>query len=120
MLCPAFGGERVYFDKQGFNHLIRKGRVPREAKEAEERLEMIDYAQEIIAMSTEFASHRHSPAKQIPNGKLMPSAKFWAFKGSMKLRSVIVVVRQIGSGHKHFFSIMRKTSVQSTKTPKGL
>ena len=27
--CPAFGGEHVSFTSEGFNHLMRKGRLPR-------------------------------------------------------------------------------------------
>jgi len=106
--CPAFGNELVYFNKQGFNHLIRKGRIPRIPEDARKRLGLFDRAETIIVSSDRFETHRHSPAKEVAGKVGIPPADFWSFHWKSDASSLIVVIRQIGSGPKHFFSIMKK------------
>jgi hypothetical protein len=99
--CPALGGEYVYFLKRGFRHLIWKGNKLRERKEQIIRFELIKYAPTILRSSSSFKDYNK-------NNIADKEVNFWSFTGKVGNDTVIVLVRQIRSGPKHFFSIMKR------------
>lgn len=100
--CPAFGGEKVYFTSAGFIHLIRKDKILRPMKEQIRRLSLMKMVNDIVANNQKFSEHT------LLNNK-KPPAQFWSLVIDNNDLYVKVVIRQIGNGNKHFFSVMDKT-----------
>jgi hypothetical protein len=97
--CPAFDGEQVYFTSCGFNHLIRKGRVPRKINEQTHRINLIPQAVTMICSEKKVYVCRQTIIDE-------STGYFWTFKkinGGVKIQ---VVVRQLNDNRKHFFSVM--------------
>ena len=99
--CPAFGCERIFFNRQGFNHLIRKGSILRNTQEQKVRISLIMPAVGILTTSNNFVGYRETKTPY-------SSAKFWLFEGIDKKRTICVVIRQINEGNKIFFSVFKK------------
>jgi len=97
--CPAFDGEKVYFNKHGFNHFVRKSGVLRMIPEQIRRLNLLNTLTNIISTSTDYQEYEKLYNKN-------PPAQFWSFVRRGDNGFVKVVVRQIGNGNKHFFSVM--------------
>jgi hypothetical protein len=96
--CPAFGNEKIYFTQAGFNHLLRKGRIPRKHNEQIRRLTLVYHAPTLLAVSTTASSYERTYLRD-------SSADFWSFVGTRKEISITIVIRQLNGGQKHFFSI---------------
>ncbi len=108
--CPAFNGELVAFTSEGFNHLVRKGRIPRTRNEQKKRFALIPYIEEMIK-NPQTITFRQTEEKYTVNrhGKniLMTStANFWTFHNNIKDCNIKLVIRQIHHGQKQFQSIM--------------
>ena len=98
--CPAFGGEKIYFNKYGFNHLIRKGEDLRPIVEQVKRIKLIPNATMILSKSIKIQQYRCDIVDGYP-------AFFWSFNEIINSTNIRVIVRQLGSnGRKHFYSIM--------------
>lgn len=100
--CPAFNGERVYFTSAGFIHLIRKDKILRPMKEQIRRLNLMKIVNKIVTNNQKYFEHT------LLNNK-KPPAQFWSLVIDNNDVYVKVVIRQIGNGNKHFFSVMDKT-----------
>lgn len=91
--CPALN-DYVAFRKAGFRHLIWKGPAPRLKSEQKRRFTLLPYVEKIL---------------QNPNNSVIykseGDAKFWGFTDRQNERIIRVVLRQIGEGEKHFFSV---------------
>ncbi|MFC1756615.1 hypothetical protein ACFLZC_00435 [Patescibacteria group bacterium] len=46
--CPALNNEFVSFSRLGFNHIMRKGRIPRTRNEQKRRFKLLLFAENII------------------------------------------------------------------------
>lgn len=91
--------DHVAFNAVGFTHLIRKDGVLRPEKEQVRRFMLLGHAVNIITSSLKFTEYR--------TGKeLAAFAEFWGFEQRINNQVVTVVVRKVGNGQKHFFSIM--------------
>jgi hypothetical protein len=97
--CPAFSNEKVYFNKHGFNHLLRKGKTARSLEQQNRRIVLLDSVKEIIMNASKYSEYKLSNDRE-------PPAQFWSFIKSNSSEFVKVIVRQIGNGNKHFFSVM--------------
>jgi hypothetical protein len=100
--CPAFNGELVYFNKQGWNHLIRKGRKFREQAEQEKRIRLIPRAVHIVRHIK--YTHDYRTTK---SGSSV--GHFWEMidKVIYELKPIIVhvIIRRKSNGRLHFFSV---------------
>jgi hypothetical protein len=92
--CPLLH-DYVVFNRFGLRHLFQSGRHRRSLADQKRRFSLLKFAPEIIADSC---------AKLIP-GDDTPEAKFWHIEGLRDRKTITVVVRQIGNGNKHFFSV---------------
>jgi hypothetical protein len=75
------------------------------------RFAVLPYAPQILMNEPKEFEHREHPAES-PATKLhgartkaLATAKFWSFAGTVDGKGVRVIVRQVGNGNKHFFSI---------------
>jgi hypothetical protein len=97
--CPAFNNEGVYFNRHGFNHLVRKGKNIRLIGKQVERINLIHYAVTILKETKSFNTYKTDAIKGY-------SAHFWSFNQTIGAIEIRVIVRQLGNGRKHFFSVM--------------
>lgn len=92
VICPALGNEKVYFTREGFNHLIRKGRKYRSPAEIIRRLRLLPSAPNIV----ETATKTHEQETAIINKSV---AHFWSVKKS----DTTVIIRKMNDSRIHFF-----------------
>ena len=109
--CPALGDEYVFFASAGFDHILRKGRIPRTRNEQKRRFTLIPYAENIIKNPTAKMTYRKLDVKEKINRHgekiLIESvAHFWTFEEKINDCIVKIVVRQLENKNKHFFSVM--------------
>lgn len=104
--CPAFGGEHVYFDERGFNHLLIKNGMPRVRSEQMRRLRLLERVPAIIASSAVFSEYRHGSG-----------ADFWSLTERNSNKSITIIIRRVGTNRYHFYSVMSKNRPESTQTP---
>ena len=107
--CPAFSGERVYFNSYGFDHLIRKGREWRPINIQIERIKLLPYALIILRLNKHFVSHYKDMDER------SHVAYFWSFIDVVNEKKIKIIVRQFENGTKHFFSIYPKSAQTSPK-----
>jgi hypothetical protein len=104
--CPAFPNEKIYFNQNGFRHLLRKGKKLREISAQVERLNLLKYVAKIINTSQSYVDYNKNK-KDNPLDQTKTS-DFWSFKQRHDGLEIIVIIRQAKRGYKHFFSVMQK------------
>ena len=109
--CPAFDGELIAFTSNGFNHLIRKGRIPRTRNEQKRRFALVPYIEEIIKNPRAEITFRQTEEKYTVNRHgqdihITSIANFWTFHSHLRGCNIKIVIKQIGGGQKQFQSIM--------------
>jgi len=107
--CPALDNEDISFSRIGFNHLIRKGRIPRPRNEQKRRFVLLPYVEEIIKNSEAKILYRHKRIKYKANRHgekilIESEANFWIFAQKIKSCAIKVIIRQLNNGNKHFLS----------------
>lgn len=108
--CPVFDGELISFTSDGFNHLIRKGRIPRTRNEQKRRFALVPYIEEIIrnpqAITFRKTEEKYTVNRHGQNIRMTSIANFWTFHAKIKECNIKLVIRQIHHGPKQFQSIM--------------
>lgn len=108
--CPAFPKEKILFNAKGFNHLFYKGsHRSRGKKHIQIRVKLLDQAVKLLKIVTIF-QEKDRYLTYIKGQK--KTIKYWAFEGVIDNRRIKVIIRQIGKGKKHFWSVIpawRKT-----------
>jgi len=109
--CPALSNEYISFGRRGFNHLIRKGRIPRPRNEQKRRFVLLPYIEKIVKnpkakilyeqRAIKYKANRHGETILIES-----TASFWAFAERVKSCKISVVIIQLDNGVKHFLSVM--------------
>jgi len=100
--CPAFPGEEIKFNAKGFGHLFYKGANTarsRNSKEIETRTKLIPLAVKLLKIMPIWQEEDSS----ISNGK---TCHYWSFEGVIENFRIKVIIRQIGKGGKHFWSVI--------------
>ncbi|OGG60521.1 hypothetical protein A3C89_04000 [Candidatus Kaiserbacteria bacterium RIFCSPHIGHO2_02_FULL_50_50] len=112
IICPALDGDYVYFTNVGFNHLVRKGRIPRTKNEQMSRFVLLEHVEPILKDPRANIEYRATTEKRVVNRHgeeyfMESTAEFWTFHKRIDDCTIKVVVRKLGTeGDKHFFSIM--------------
>jgi hypothetical protein len=96
--APSLGDELVVFNSKGFRHLIRKSRI-RSKREQIKRFLLLFYVPRILANPKVTVTRR-----KIIKGRII--TRYWALGEIIQGRKIIVVIRQINQGVKHFYSVM--------------
>jgi len=109
--CPYFI-EQISFTSEGFNHIrYKKARSERHPKVQEIRYRLIKFAPEIIRNSKTLQEHdiqklfievEHNNRKE----KVLKDVQYFGFIAIIDGWKVKVIVRQIGNGKKHFWSVI--------------
>ncbi len=100
--CPYFNNEPVFFNRKGFNHLLRSGNDFRSFSDQIDRLNLLKYCKHILS-----AKHNMIECRITKKGKT--TAVFWGFKIYFENLEIKLIVRQINKGERHFFSIYKNT-----------
>lgn len=103
--CPALGNAAVYFDRQGFQHLVRKGKRHRSSREIIRRFKLIPFAKNIIITTEKI--HHYEKTKYLES-----IGEFWTLSGKIvgehRDSTVYIVLRKLNTGRIHFFSIFNE------------
>lgn len=98
--CPAFLGEKIIFNAKGINHLIYKGgRSRRDQSRILTNIRLLPSAIKMLKLMPlwqEESSYNRNGVE----------FKFWRFEGVIDNRRIKVIVRQVGKGRKHFWSVI--------------
>ena len=117
--CPAFN-EKVVYNAKGFNHIFYKGsRSDRGFKDIQTRVRLLDRSKELLEKSGVVQEESSYQGKHKGKAK---EFKFWGLEGVINDRRIRVVVRQVGQGKKHFWSVIpawRKTRFGKVKNCKN-
>ncbi len=122
--CPALGGELVAFTSAGFNHLIRKGRIPRPKNEQKRRFALIPQIERIIKNPQAVILYKRQETRDVVNRHgdkitIQSVADFWTFVERVGGCEIKVVVREIvGRSSKHFLSVMGDGVAIDNRKPK--
>ncbi len=110
--CPALHHQPVHFTSEGFNHLVYKGnRNERDKSVQIMKFELLSKAKEIITLTT---THQEYDERLITvsrerfkkNLDESTSARYWGFVAIIKNFRVKVIVRALGNGQYHFWSVI--------------
>ncbi|MEK7172386.1 MAG: hypothetical protein AAB723_03680 [Patescibacteria group bacterium] len=110
LFCPVFN-EPVIFNSDGFNHLIYKKGGERAKDDQITKLKLLPFAKEIVGVTTTYQEYDegliHIQRKKFKK-KVDESAKvkYWGLVAIIKNCRVKVIVRQVGNGQKHFYSVI--------------
>jgi hypothetical protein len=110
--CPAFENDLVYFSAEGFNHLVYKdSRTERLKQDQITKFKQLDRAVELVRLTTTYQEYeerlldvwvkRHK--KRAQETKLV---RYWGLIAIIRRSKIKVIVRQIGDGQKHFWSVI--------------
>ncbi|MBU2635157.1 hypothetical protein KJ841_01620 [Patescibacteria group bacterium] len=110
--CPALNNEFVHFNAEGFNHLIyKRKRSERNKNDQIMKFKLLPKAKHIIEISTTYQEYDES-LTEIDRKKFKKKVRetvivnYWGFIAIIKNYRVKVIIRQIGNGQKHFWSVM--------------
>lgn len=102
--CLAFDGAVVHITREGWEHLAEDSRKTK--MDTLGRFFVLERAEVLLETTSHFQDYRKSP-----NGRV----QYWGFSGVVDLVEVRVIVRSIESGRKHFYSVIRRGSVEEEK-----
>ncbi len=109
----AFPEEVIIFNAKGLNHIFYKStRSRRKSSEISIRIKLLPRAIKLLNLMP--LPQEESEYKK--DGKMY---NFWAFEGVIDNKRIKVIVRQIGNGKKHFWSVIpywRKTKFGNTNS----
>jgi len=121
--CPYFK-EKVTFTSEGFNHIrYRKSRNERHYSVQKMRYKLLPLASEVLRNSKTLQEHEIQKnfievKRNKKREKIMKEVHFYGFIAIVKDWKVKVIVRQVGEGKKHFWSIIPNWKTRRTKDSK--
>lgn len=101
--CPAFPKEKIAFNSKGLSHIFYKGAgkiSSRSMQESEVRVKLLPRALEVL---------KRMPLSQEESAVIDRAGRvcrYWAFEAIVDNRRIKVIVRQVGNGKKHFWSVI--------------
>jgi hypothetical protein len=97
--CPPISAS-VIFDHHGLRHLLANGRGRRSFSDLAQRLKLIDHAEEVLSSAATIAEYR-----SFFKGNAI--VQYWSVEKVIEGKRLRCVIRSIGDGRKHFFSVMK-------------
>lgn len=98
--CPAFDCEKIVFNAKGINHLIFKGnRSRREESRILTNIRLLPLAIKVLRNTSFWQEENLYPKDGV-------EYRFWCFEAVVENRRIKVIVRQVGQGNKHFWSVI--------------
>jgi hypothetical protein len=97
--CPAFKNEKINIGHEGWNHTVTT--IRRTKMDVLGRMFCLERAKYLLENSITFQDQRK-----------IRDMEFWIFESVVEDVKVKVIVRSIGGGTKHFYSVIRKGLVE--------
>jgi len=111
--CPIFNDEKVAFTSRGFNHLVRKGRIPRPKNEQKKRFTLLQYAERMLKQPSHRVKIEFEEKEIIEKTRKFGSpilvkkkARAWAITEEIDGCVVKLIISQVEGRQKEFLSIM--------------
>lgn len=100
--CPAFPKKNIIFNSKGLSHLFYKGTKKistRDFSQTSIRIKLLSRAARLLKLAN---------YPQEENTFLIDKKKYryWAFEGVINNKRIKVIIRQVGQGKKHFWSVI--------------
>lgn len=110
--CPALNNSLVHFTSEGFNHLVYKGsRKERSKNDQITKFKILPKAKKVIETSTTYQEYdeglievRRKKFKRVVNESV--PVKYWGFVAIIENFRIKVIVRLVGNGQMHFWSVI--------------
>ncbi len=111
---PALNNQKIHFGNEGFRHLMYKGNKKKSERDKGVQImkfNLLHKAVDILKISTTYQEYDEGLSEIIKKKrkkKIKESVvvRYWGFVAIMNNFRVKVVVRQIGNGGKHFWSVI--------------
>lgn len=100
--CPAFPGERVVFNAKGFSHLMYQGSGKEKSRPEKESLTRVSLIPRAVKLLKIMPLAQEESEYEVEGKR----CKYWAFEAVVDDKRIKVVVRQLGNGKKHFWSVI--------------
>ena len=97
--CPAFNGEVVYIGREGWEHILDEKHRTR--MDLLGRWFSLEAAKYLLETSTAFQDNIKKQDKE-----------YWVFEAIVTEVKIRIIVRSIKGGKKHFYSVIRKGSIE--------
>ncbi len=108
--CVALGNQVIVCNAVGFKHLLWKGLRRRKMRDVMSRLCLLQNVSRILRSNDVFVECRTHKTKE-------STVHYWGITKNIRDAPITVVIRQIGGGKKHFYSIFKRQKTYKTKTP---
>lgn len=111
MYCPALD-EKVHFTAEGFNHLVfSRKKVQRDHSVQVARFRLLESAIRLIGLTSthqEFEETNKSMEVKWQKKRMIRSVpiRYWGIIAIVQNRKIRVVLRKVGTGNIHFWSVM--------------
>jgi hypothetical protein len=108
---PALG-HVVHFTSEGFEHIVyKRARAERERPSQIMRFKLLPLAVELIALSTTFQEYEETIKEFTIKRKkkkvhVSKKVQYWGIIAIIKGRKIKVIIRKIGNGKHHFWSVI--------------
>lgn len=100
IFCPAFPKEKIALNAKGINHLFYKNpRNIRKLREIETRIELVPRAIKLLKI---MPTHQEESSCLFKGKRIY----FWSFEGIIDERRIKVIIKRVGQGKKHFWSVI--------------
>lgn len=121
--CPALNNEPVYFSRDGFSHLIFKGRHKRSPQEIKMRLDILSLARKVISKTTFYQEYDQveqlvSQREQKQRVHVKKIVTYWGLIAVIGDYKIKVIIKQIGDGNKRFWSVIPNWVTNKTRDGK--
>lgn len=100
--CPTFPKERIVFNSKGLSHLFYKGTKKintRELSQSSVRIALLSRAVKLLRLA-------NYPQEETTFSVDKKKFHYWAFEGVINGKRIKVIIRQVGKGKKHFWSVI--------------
>lgn len=110
--CPALENQLVHFNSEGFGHLVYKNKTRQRSKNDQvTRFKLLSKAKMVIGISTTYQEIdeglmevRRKRFKKIINQTT--TVIYWGFVAIIRNTRIKVIIRRVGNGQLHFWSVM--------------
>ncbi len=105
--CPALNHQIVHFSSEGFNHLIyKRKRKERTRKVQAIKLRLLPKAHKLIEISTTYQEYDERITDTASRKGKTILVKYWGLVAIMNGYRIKAIIRQLGNGQKHFWSVI--------------
>lgn len=101
--CPAFPGEKVHFNSKGLSHLFYKGSAKTSSRPEQESSVRVNLLPHALKLLNKMPFPQEESVLTDFKGRI---CKYYAFEAVIDNHRIKVIVRQVGNGQKHFWSVI--------------